>query len=149
VVTITDSGQCTFRIYLPNAGGIELLGSFNNWTTERGEAVQLARDDNGWWSASADLCAGEHEFCYLVDGQVWMPDYAAGGIRRNSSGRWISLVVIPDGPIAELKSAGTRDERPVGSDAGATDRTRTARSASGSKRGRQVEAPTTSGGLSR
>lgn len=143
MVTITESGRCVFRIYLPNAGGIELLGSFNNWTAAKGGAVELSHGDDGWWSASTDLCAGEHEFCYLVDGQIWMPDYAAGGIRRNASGRWISLVIIPDGPITELKSAGARGDRPVGMEAGASPSTRAdgpARSTARKSRGRRVEA---------
>lgn len=118
MVTITESGRCSFRIYMPNAGGIELLGSFNNWTAAKGGAVELAHDHDGWWSASATLGAGEHEFCYLVDGQIWMPDYAAGGIRRNASGRWISLVTIPERSLAELKPVGAVAEQPVGMEAG-------------------------------
>ena len=107
MVSLTDSGRCVFKMYMPHAGSVELLGTFCSWKAERDEgAVELERDDEGWWTARVNLPEGDHEFCYLVDGRTWMPDYAAGGVRRNSTGRWVSLLSVP-------ASAQTID-RPIG-----------------------------------
>ncbi len=95
-----------FGIYLPHASCVELLGSFNEWEASR--AVALIRDDRGWWRSTSRLCAGEYEFCYLVDGGTWLPDYAAGGLRRNAEGRWISQLSIGVDSI---------DEREIGDEA--------------------------------
>jgi hypothetical protein len=37
---------------------------------------------------------GDHSFSYLVDGQYWMPDYAANGLHRNEYGRWTSNLCV-------------------------------------------------------
>jgi hypothetical protein len=122
MVKLTDSGSCVFRMYMPHAGSVELLGSFCNWRPERGAgAVELEHEGDGWWTARLALPEGDHEFCYLIDGRTWMPDYAAGGVRRSSTGRWVSLLSIPVtripagrpiGAMAEprIGRAGVRDE---------------------------------------
>lgn len=92
MVTNTPTGQCEFRVYQPHASCVELLGTFNGW--EPSLAVELNCDDAGWWRAEAKLPQGAHEFCYLVDGCVWLPDYAAGGLRRNADGRWVSQLTV-------------------------------------------------------
>src|SRR5437867_1058512 len=93
MVTMTENGQCAFRVYLPHAGDVQLLGSFADWQEA---PIPMSRDGGGWWSAETPVSTGEHEFCYLVDGELWMPDYAASGIRRNSAGNWISLLYVPE-----------------------------------------------------
>lgn len=107
MVSLTESGRCVFKMYMPNAGSVELLGTFCDWKAERNEgAIELERDDEGWWSAKTDLPEGDHEFCYLVDGRTWMPDYAAGGVKRSSTGRWVSLLSVP--------ASVPRIDRPIG-----------------------------------
>lgn len=109
MVTLTDSGRCIFRLYMPNAGSVELVGSFCDWKADsEAGALELKRDDEGWWTARASLPVGDHEFCYLIDGRSWMPDYAASGMRRHSSGRWVSLLSIPE----RMAKA---ERRPIGS----------------------------------
>lgn len=121
MVTVTESGGCQFRMYMPHAGSVGLLGSFCKWQLEAdagpgseegasGGAVELERDADGWWIARLDLPPGDHEFCYLVDGRNWMPDYAAGGVRRDSSGRWVSLINVPAGARAETRPVGALAE---------------------------------------
>ncbi|MCC6321141.1 MAG: glycogen-binding domain-containing protein [Phycisphaerales bacterium] len=80
----------TFKIYLPHAGRVEVVGTFTDWE-ERPIAMNRGeRDEAGWWFANVRVPAGEHEFSYLVDGQFWMPDYAATGVHRNQFGHWTS-----------------------------------------------------------
>lgn len=110
MVNLNESGRCVFRMYMPHAGSVELLGTFCNWKPERAHgAVELERDPDGWWTARLNLPEGDHEFCYLVDGRTWMPDYAAGGVRRSSTGRWVSLLSVP--PTHERDTGA----RPIGS----------------------------------
>lgn len=111
MVSVIDGGRCVFRMYMPHAGSVELVGSFCDWKPESG-AIELKRDDEGWWCVTADLPEGDHEFCYLVDGRIWMPDYAAGGVRRSANGRWVSLLSVP-ASVAPAR-AGLAD-RPIGS----------------------------------
>ncbi len=81
------------------------MGSFSNW---QDGATQMERDGTGWWATETLVPPGEHEFSYLVDGELWMPDYAACGIRRNHSGNWISLLTVQEpGVLAE-------SDRPAG-----------------------------------
>lgn len=107
MVTVSELGRCLFRLYMPHAGSVEVVGSFCDWTLDPSAGVlELHRDDEGWWSGRLSLPPGDHEFCYLVDGRAWMPDYAAAGVRRDSSGRWVSLL-----SVSERTDPG---ERPVG-----------------------------------
>jgi hypothetical protein len=94
VVTNAASGGYEFRVYLPHASCVELLGTFNGW--EPALAVSLRGDaaNPGWWVIETMINPGEHEFCYLINGCTWLPDYAAGGVRRNTQGRWISQLSI-------------------------------------------------------
>ncbi len=80
-----------FRVYLPQALSVELVGAFTNW---RESPIHLLRDSSGWWFVRLDLTAGDHDFSYLVDGSTWLPDYAASGVRRNGYGGWVSQVVV-------------------------------------------------------
>lgn len=120
MVTVGESGRCNFRVYLPNAGCVELLGSFSEW--KRAKCIEFDADVSarGWWSSCAELGPGEHEFCYLVDGSLWMPDYAAGGIRRNSDGRWISLLFVPHISVITITTESNAEpaRAPVGMGAG-------------------------------
>jgi 1,4-alpha-glucan branching enzyme len=115
MVNLTDSGRFVFRMYMPHAGSVELLGSFCSWKPERSEgAIELERDPEGWWTARLNLPEGDHEFCYLVDGRTWMPDYAAGGVRRSSTGRWVSLLSVPPGHETESRPIGSLAEPRIG-----------------------------------
>jgi hypothetical protein len=109
MVTVEPDGACSFRVYVPHAGRVELLGSFSGW--EAG-ADDMQREPGGWWTRRWRVPAGDHEFCYLIDGRSWMPDYAATGIRRNSDGNWISLLTVPPAPAPAAARDRDRDEIP-------------------------------------
>jgi 1,4-alpha-glucan branching enzyme len=91
--------RLNFRIYLPHAEHVDLVGSFTDW---QDKPVRMRRghgEEGGWWSAACKVPEGDHEFAYLVDGNFWMPDYAASGVKRNELGRWTSgLSVHPEPP---------------------------------------------------
>jgi len=81
-----------FRVYLPQATTVELVGAFSDW---RASPIPLVRENSGWWFARLDLPPGDYDFSYLVDGSTWLPDYAASGVRRNGFGGWVSQVTVP------------------------------------------------------
>lgn len=115
MVNLTDNGRCVFRLYMPHAGSVALVGSYCGWSTEPESGVlEMTCDDDGWWTVRANLPEGDHEFCYLVDGRTWMPDYAAAGVRRHSSGRWVSLLSVPSPAAAETRPIGSLAEPRIG-----------------------------------
>lgn len=108
MVTMNDDGSVTFRMYAPRAEYVELLTDFTGWAHG---VAEMSRDDGdmpGWWRVTLHAPAGEHGFCYLVDGRCWMPDYAAHGVRRNEFGNWVSLLRVPSVP--EVRVAGDAEE---------------------------------------
>jgi 1,4-alpha-glucan branching enzyme len=92
MVTGKDDGVYQFRVYLPHAGNVELVGDFTEWSARR---ITMRHEPPGWWTATVCLAVGDHTFCYLVDGQLWMPDYAANGVKRNEYGNWVSQLAVP------------------------------------------------------
>ena len=101
MVTLNDVGAAMFRIYLPHADCVELVGDFTAWHSA---PVVMRRETEGWWSADVQVSSGEHRFSYLVDGMYWMPDYAAHGVEHTDFGKWVSRLVVPaagDGPARQ------------------------------------------------
>jgi 1,4-alpha-glucan branching enzyme len=92
MVSAMSDGRFRFRIYLPRASKVELVGGFTRW---RAAALLMERPDPGWWEAVAELSEGEHEFCYLVDSCIWLADYAASGVKLAGHGGWVSRLVVP------------------------------------------------------
>ncbi len=95
MVIIDSIGTLKFRLYLPHAQTVELMGDFNRWSP----GLHALRPDDsmqepGWWSAEFKLPGGEYRFAYLVNNSWWMPDYAAHGVERNASGKWVSLLRV-------------------------------------------------------
>ncbi len=91
------TGGVRFRVYMPDASDVKLVGTFTGW---RDGAISMTKDASGWWHTEVELGPGEHEFQYLVDGDHWLADYAAGGLRLNRFGTWVSQLHIapPDAP---------------------------------------------------
>ena len=98
MVAHVSADRYAFRVYLPDAATVDLVGTFTGW---QDGARRMTRDNSGWWSITMSLCADDHEFSYLVNGSAWLPDYAAGGIRRNGFGGWVSQLHVPAGVIGQ------------------------------------------------
>lgn len=91
-MVICESGRKhTFRVYLPEARTVELVGTFTDW---RVRPAPMLREPGGWWIAQVEMAEGDHLFSYLVDGTVWMADYAASGVRGNGFGGWVSQLSV-------------------------------------------------------
>lgn len=87
-----SSGRHMFRVYLPEAKTVELVGTFTDW---RAAPVRMLREHTGWWCVEIALTPGDHDFSYLVNGSHWVADYAASGVRRNGFGGWVSQLHVP------------------------------------------------------
>lgn len=91
MISTLATGSTRFRVFLPHASRVELVGTFTNW---RENAIDMTRQHPGWWELDVDVPDGEHQFCYLVDGHLWLADYAAHGVKLNGYGGWISRLVV-------------------------------------------------------
>lgn len=60
-----------FKLKLPEANSVSLVGDFNEWNAE---ATPMKQDKNGVWKAELKLDAGEYQFRYFVDDHYWMND---------------------------------------------------------------------------
>lgn len=102
-MVINEHGsQHTFRVYLPEARHVELVGSFTDWRTH---AVSMLREPSGWWVARVEMVPGDHLFSYLVDGAAWLADYAASGVKANGFGGWVSQLHVP-APAPQVRIRG-------------------------------------------
>jgi 1,4-alpha-glucan branching enzyme len=93
MVTLSPDGRLGFRIFLPHATRVEVLGDFTDWGRDR---LTLNRTYPGWWCGSLLVKPGEHQFCYLVDGSLRLADYAADGLTLSAGGDWLSTLRVPD-----------------------------------------------------
>jgi 1,4-alpha-glucan branching enzyme len=91
MITAQSDGTTRFRVYLPHASTVELVGDFTNWRDGR---LAMTREHPGWWDITIPVSNGEHHFCYLVDGHIWLADYAAHGVKLNGYGGWISRLQV-------------------------------------------------------
>lgn len=104
MVIAHQDGNYEFRVYLPEARSVELVGTFTDW---RSRAVAMNRESSGWWSVQVHLDAPngrsvDHDFSYLVNHETWLPDYAASGVKRNSFGGWVSQLHVAPVEPAEV-----------------------------------------------
>lgn len=101
-MVIRDNGTShTFRVYLPEARRVQLVGSFTGW---RARALDMRRESTGWWTVTIDLAEGDHDFSYLLDDGVWLADYAASGVKRNGFGGWVSQLHVPPTPGVRVRT---------------------------------------------
>ncbi len=96
MVTRASDGTHEFKVYVPHASRVELVGSFTDWLDGR---IPMAAAGDGWWNVrlgTSEVGSGDHKFMYLIDSGVWMTDFAAGGVERGEHGGWVSLLHVPD-----------------------------------------------------
>lgn len=97
MVVVESSGLVTFRVYRPGAARVEVQGDFTAWGQR---PLAMKPEGDGWWQARTAVPAGDHQFSYLVDREVWLPDYAAHGIKANGFGGWVSQISIGSMQVA-------------------------------------------------
>lgn len=90
-----------FRIFLPHARCVHLVGDFTDW--DRGR-VALRRVPPGWWLVElpVERCLSTPDddltrppqsdrwFCYVVDEALRLADYGADGVKLHAGGVWLS-----------------------------------------------------------
>jgi hypothetical protein len=96
-----------FRIFLPHARCVHLVGDFTDW--DRGR-VALRRVPPGWWVVELPVerclstpddeltsgmdgraaCVSDRWFCYVVDEALRLADYGADGVKLHAGGVWLS-----------------------------------------------------------
>lgn len=96
MITIEPDGAVRFRVYLPDAGRVEVVGDFTGW---QARPVSLVRETDGWWQRVVAVPPGDHSFQYLVNGEIWLPDFAAHGVEASGFGSWNSLLRLEGAPV--------------------------------------------------
>lgn len=76
-----------FVLYAPDARGVTVAGTFNQWDQKAAPLAPAGRD--GVWMTTLALPVGQHQYSFVVDGRRWVPDPAAPAVddgfgRRNS-----------------------------------------------------------------
>jgi len=59
-----------FVLYQPDAGQVELAGSFSGWKTLPMKKMGVS----GYWEVTVDLYPGEHHYSYIIEGGRRIPD---------------------------------------------------------------------------
>ncbi|MDQ2942188.1 MAG: isoamylase early set domain-containing protein [Candidatus Dormibacteraeota bacterium] len=76
-----------FVLYAPDAKGVTVAGTFNQWDQKAAPLAPAGRD--GVWTTTLALPVGQHQYAFVVDGRRWVVDPAAPAVddgfgRRNS-----------------------------------------------------------------
>lgn len=93
MITRQPDGTVEFRVFATGAERVQILGSFTGWEAE---PIGMTPCGGGWFTASVRIEPGDHEFQYLIDGQRWLADYGASGVRHNEYGLWVSQLCVPE-----------------------------------------------------
>ncbi|NLP06410.1 hypothetical protein GX411_10735 [Candidatus Fermentibacteria bacterium] len=78
---LPGTAEGEFRLWMPDACGVQLLGDWNEWGGMAGpsglpdpEAGRMERAADGWWTITVDLPRGRHRYVFLVDGVRFVTD---------------------------------------------------------------------------
>ena len=71
VGAIPYSGGTTFRVWAPNASYVNVVGTFNGWSSI---SKPLGSEGNGWWSRDVSAAVAGHEYRYVINGSIWKTD---------------------------------------------------------------------------
>jgi len=80
-----------FILFAPAAKQVTLAGTFNRW--DPGTTALARVGDDGVWTVTLGLPAGQHQYAFVVDGQRWVVDPAAPAV-DDGFGRKNSLVSV-------------------------------------------------------
>lgn len=79
-----------FILVHASAGSVSVAGDFNAWEP----GVLRLHKVNGVWRGAASLPPGVYQYQFIVDGNQWMADPAAGGKAEDGFGRVNSVVRV-------------------------------------------------------
>jgi hypothetical protein len=79
--------QVRFSLKRPEAGEVKMLGDFTQWN-----AIVLAKDSQGNFTAELTLPEGSYAYGFMVDGREWVPDQTAHGFVPDGFGRVNSII---------------------------------------------------------
>ncbi|HOO55533.1 MAG TPA: glycogen-binding domain-containing protein [bacterium] len=82
--------RITFALVAPNASSVAVVGSFNNWDTEK---HPLKKDAKGVWKKAVMLEPGAYEYKFLVDGD-WRLDPNCETVVPNPHGTGNNIVKV-------------------------------------------------------
>jgi len=95
-VAVRDTVYVRFEFAAPAARAVNVAGDFNGW---KPDATQLSRSASGVWVATIPMGVGVHKYQFVVDGNTWVPDPAAGTTDDGFGGRNSLIVVGPKGVV--------------------------------------------------
>jgi hypothetical protein len=104
---IVDEQGVTFKVRMPAARNVSIVGTFNDWDRERNSLDGPEKE--GWWSITLPLGAGRHEYLFLVDGGEWLRDPYAAGVTEDGFGGRNGVMTIFSRQAGA--AAGMPDER--------------------------------------
>lgn len=79
--------ETIFKLDAQEAQQVFLVGDFNNWDEHN---LPMHKNGDGRWHAEVNLCAGEFEYKFIVDGQ-WTADPANDKKTVNLCGTYNSV----------------------------------------------------------
>jgi hypothetical protein len=90
-----DQALVRFDVRAPGAGGVALVGDFNDWDPA---ATPMRRDDSAdRWSVSLPVTRGRHVYGFVVDRHRWLADPAAPLAPGDGFGSPSSVIVVGGG----------------------------------------------------
>lgn len=75
----------------PAARHVSVAGTFNRWNAE---ANQMARNEEGLWTATLPLEPGVYAYMFIVDGREWVADPNAPTVRDDGFGNRNSVMRV-------------------------------------------------------
>lgn len=83
-------GRVHFRVRIPNAGSVSVVGTFNGWDERRGELDSVG---DGWFERTLTVRPGHHRYHFVVDGEPQVPEGAPRYVEDDFGGRDAVLLV--------------------------------------------------------
>ncbi|HTR41320.1 MAG TPA: glycogen-binding domain-containing protein [Pseudomonadales bacterium] len=77
-----------FYFAAPEAVNVEITGDFNHW-----HPLPMHWLLDGWWFIRLELCHGQHQYRFVVDGQSRLDPHAMGSGLDEQNER-VSLIVV-------------------------------------------------------
>ena len=88
----TDLIAVTFTLNYPNAESVSLIGSFNQWNPVGYKMRRQGKQNS--WILELRLSEGRHEYAFLVDGKIVVPDQSSPFYQSDGFGNRNSVLFI-------------------------------------------------------